>query len=276
MAFMPFSTSCKRVPPSTIKSQSLLLLRLKRRKKKKPKKKPKKVSRFCCFNFLFCFLLLLTLFPSDPPQRQVNDVLLARMRQPDMEAALPKTLVLLRAEWVSKNLADFVPHPTWGNLKAAWIKRKYIMEDIKRRRQADGGSLIEASQAAERDRLAANKTVYQWWELLKARDPLLFRRVRRREPDPNETPPRARRQRRRTIPRPVPPPPPYRAPVATQAAARPARRPPPVHRTAPLGWRRQAVAPPYGMPAGLQPMQAVNWTRQARTSGRRIDDQDYM
>ena len=92
------------------------------------------------------------------------------------------------------NLADFVPHATWGNLKAAWIKRNYTMEEIKRRRQADGGSLIEASQAVERDRLAANKNVYQWWELLKARNPLLFHRVCRRELDPNQTPPRQRRQ----------------------------------------------------------------------------------
>jgi len=109
-----------------------------------------------------------------------------------MAVALPKTLVLLRSEWISKNLADYVPHALWGNLKPAWMKRHYIMEDIKRRRQADGCSLVQASEAAERDRLAANKTVYQWWELLKARDNTIHRRVRQREIDPNETPPRQR------------------------------------------------------------------------------------
>jgi hypothetical protein len=113
---------------------------------------------------------------------------------------LPKTLVLLRAEWISKNLADFVPHNAWGkSLMAAFSKRKYIMDHIKRRRIADGGSLVEASQAVERDRIAASKTVYQWWELLKARDPLLLRRVRRREPEADATPPRQRQRQRRTV-----------------------------------------------------------------------------
>jgi hypothetical protein len=221
-------------------------------------------TSFCLLRFLILLLILthLVVLVPDPPQRQVNDVLLARSRAPNIEAALPKTLILLRAEWVSKNLADFVPHQSWGNLKAAWIKRKYVMDDMKRRRMADGGSLVEASEAVERDRLAADKTVYQWWELLKARDPLLFRRVRRREADPNETPPRPRRRRRRH----PPPPPPVRRAVPPTALAPPLAPPPQVRRTA-RAWQRTPPMP-YGMPAGLQPIQAVNWARNVRTSGR--------
>jgi hypothetical protein len=69
---------------------------------------------------------------------------------------------LLRAEWISKNLANFVSHQMWGkNLMAAFSKCQYIMDHIKQKRITDGSSLVEASEAIERDRLAGSKTVYQ-------------------------------------------------------------------------------------------------------------------
>ena len=104
--------------------------------------------------------------------------LLAVSRRPVMDNAMPRTLALLRAEWVSKNLGDFVPHVSWGiPLNAAVAKRRYLMDFIKLRRQADGSSLIEAAAAVDRDRLQLSKTVPQFLEYLKSRDDMIWHRV---------------------------------------------------------------------------------------------------
>ena len=158
---------------------------------------------FHCFLCLLFFEILTFLSdappsppPPPPPRRDVNTALQGRSIAPPMDASLPKTLVLLRAEWVSKNLGDFTPHVSWGrSMNASYKKREYLMKDIKRRRQADGSSLVEASVAVDLQRRRLSKTVTQYWSHLKDHDSSVERRVvqpRRLEHDRDMTPPRRR------------------------------------------------------------------------------------
>jgi hypothetical protein len=226
-----------------------------------------------CF---FVFILLTHLVsapppPPVPPLRDMNVVLLARRRQPTIDAPLPRTLPLLRAEWVSQDLGDFIPSNLWQpNIRQAYDKRAYLMAAIKKRREADGGSLVEASLALERDRNRLAMTVYKYWDFLKKRDRSVVRRVLRVRADRDVTPERNVRQRTAYQPLPRPP----RGPAPNRRGGQGPHRRPGGQGRRPAGQAAYRPRPtlPHGMPANMQPMAAVNWNQGTRGGSRRFDD----
>jgi hypothetical protein len=76
----------------------------------------------------------------------VNAVLLARHHELDIDPALPSMLALLRVEWISKVLGDYLPSNTWQrNIRQACNKQAYLMAHIVKRCDADATLLVLAS-----------------------------------------------------------------------------------------------------------------------------------
>jgi hypothetical protein len=221
------------------------------------------VSAVFAVTYFCVFLLTLLLSAPPPPLRDLNVVLLNRYKVPDISSNIPWTLPLLRAEWVAKGLAEFTPHASWGNIRAAYDKRAYLMAHIRKKKNDDGLSLAEASEAVERDRLLLSKTVNQFWEHLKARDRSVTRRIPRapvhRRAGPQDDPRDAVRQvQQRTNPAARTPP-----AAGTPPACRPPTRRPPTLQ--------------HGMPLSVQPFGSVTWETNNRGNGRRgLDDSHYF
>jgi hypothetical protein len=177
---------------------------------------------FISNNFLTTLATATTACPPPPtqqPARNINTALMPSARLPVMNNGLPDSMVLLLAEWESKELDSFrhLKFPPGEHaLGQRYAKRKYLFDTIVRRqREGNHQSLRDSAEVLDRERKAARVgrplTVNAFYNVLHSQDKFIVRRQKR--PNPDNTPPQN--------PCPAPPPPPpirrnviYRAPAA--------------------------------------------------------------
>ena len=148
-------------------------------------------------------------------------------RLPAFGSSMPKSLVLLLAEWQSRDLNTYRSFKFQAGdnaLAQGYGKRKYLFDTIASKALIDGSTVEEAAVALDRVRMAEKKTVTKYYRDLLGADDCLVRRAKR--------PKAASPERRRIVGNPA-------------AAARRPQQPARARRPALLGRARQLQQEQY-------------------------------